>query len=52
MAPEEVIETLVGETITGGEVSEDGFHLFTQSGHVLIFIGIFGLYRTEETITH
>jgi hypothetical protein len=49
---EDVIASLAGEVITGGSVEEDGFHLYTQNGLILIFVGVFGILKTDDTVTH
>lgn len=39
--PDEVIESIVGKSITGGAVEKDGMHLYLDDGRVVIILGIF-----------
>jgi hypothetical protein len=54
MAPEEVIQYLTGEQIVGGavDVDEEGFHLYTRNGLILVFVGTFGIMKTDQTVSH
>ena len=59
MEAEEVVQSLIGETIVGGAVDSEneGIHLYTQNGLILIFcktdLGVcMGIARTDQTINH
>jgi hypothetical protein len=34
------IDSISGQTITGGEVNDDGLHLYLDDGRVLIILGV------------
>jgi hypothetical protein len=44
------IDSISGQTITGGEVNEDGLHLYLDDGRILIFVGVIGLLTQKETL--
>jgi hypothetical protein len=38
--PEEFLDSIIGRSVTGGEVNTDGLHLFLSDGRALIILGI------------
>jgi len=40
----EVMETLQGARITGGERTDEGLHVYLDDGRLLLFVGEFLLY--------
>jgi hypothetical protein len=41
------IDSISGQTITGGEVNDDGLHLYLDDGRVLVVLGVVGLLDKE-----
>jgi hypothetical protein len=50
--PAVMLRSLLGEVIVGGSATEDGVHLLTQSGLLIIVIGGLGIVKTEEVQLH
>lgn len=42
--PSEVLETLKGSVIEGGEETDDGLHLYLSDGRILLFVGEFTVF--------
>ena len=42
--PSEVLETLKGSIIEGGQETEDGLHIYLQDGRILLFVGEFTVF--------
>jgi len=42
--PQEVFESLKDAVITGGDVNDDGLHVYLSDGRVLMFVGDFLVY--------
>ena len=51
LTAEEVLGQLQGEVITGGDATEDGIRIYTQSGLILFMFGL-GITRADERTFH